>query len=90
MSEQKTGEKRVYVIPLYRVYWGRRKNRAKRAVRLLREFVKRHVKKAERVIIDNEVNEYIWSRGIEKPPRRVKVEVEYVEEEKTAVVRLAK
>ncbi|WFO75841.1 50S ribosomal protein L31e [Desulfurococcaceae archaeon MEX13E-LK6-19] len=90
MSEEKRGETRIYTVPLYRVYWGRRKNRAKRAVRLLREFIKRHIKNAERVVIDNEVNMYIWSRGIEKPPRRVKVEVEYIDEEKTAIVRLAK
>ncbi|MEB2837294.1 MAG: 50S ribosomal protein L31e [Desulfurococcales archaeon] len=84
----------VYVIPLKRVYWGRRTNRADRAVRLLREFVKRHTK-ADRVVIMNEVNNYIWSRGREKPPRRVKVVVTLREEEgeeekeKVAIVRLA-
>ncbi|GAB6147633.1 50S ribosomal protein L31e [Stetteria hydrogenophila] len=84
----------VYVVPLARVYWGRRSNRADRAVRLLRRFVARHTK-ADRVVIDNEVNEYIWSRGREKPPRRVKVvvTVKEVEEEgekvRVALVRLA-
>ncbi len=62
----------VYVIPLKRVYWGRRTNRADRAVKLVRRFVERHTK-ADRVLIMNEVNEYIWSRSREKPPRRIKV-----------------
>ncbi|RLG84569.1 MAG: 50S ribosomal protein L31e [Thermoprotei archaeon] len=89
MSEQVTQQARTYVIPLYRVYWGRRKNRAKRAIRLIREFVKRHIKKAERIVIDNKVNEYVWSRGIEKPPRRIKVSVLFDEKEKIARVTLA-
>lgn len=85
----------VYVVPLKRVYWGRRSNRADRAVRLVRRFVQRHTK-ADRVVIMNDVNNYIWSRGREKPPRRVKVivTIREVEEEegkksKLAVVRLA-
>jgi len=84
----------VYVVPLKRVYWGRRTNRADRAVKLLRSFIKRHTK-ADRVVITNEVNNYIWSRGREKPPRRVRVVVTLREEEvegekrKTAIVRLA-
>lgn len=84
----------VYVVPLSRVYWGRRTNRADRAVRLIRRFVERHAK-VDRVIITNEVNEYVWSRGREKPPRRVKVivTIKEVEEEgekkKLAIVRLA-
>jgi len=84
----------VYVIPLSRVYWGRRTNRADRAVKLVRRFVQRHTK-VDRVLITNEVNEFIWQRGREKPPRRIKVvvAVKEVEEEgekkKLAIVRLA-
>jgi len=84
----------VYVIPLSRVYWGRRSNRASRAVKLVKSFVKRHTK-ADRVVITGEVNEFIWSRSIERPPRRVKVivKVEEKEEEggktRIATVRLA-
>jgi len=68
------------------VYWGRRSNRAKRAIKLIREFVKRQYKKAEEIIIDNSVNELVWSRGIEKPPRRIRVKVEYDEKEKVVKV----
>ena len=63
---------RIYVIPLRKVYFRQRTQRAARAMRLIRKFIQRHMK-AERVIIDNKVNEYVWSRGIEKPPRRVRV-----------------
>jgi large subunit ribosomal protein L31e len=70
----------VYVINLSRVYWGRRTNRADRAIRLIRRFVQRHTK-ADKVLIDNEVNMYVWRRSREKPPRRVKVLVTIYEEE---------
>ncbi|GBF09384.1 50S ribosomal protein L31e [Aeropyrum pernix] len=86
----------VYVVNLRRVYWGRRTRRAIRAVRMVREFVKRHTK-ADEVVIDNELNNYIWSRSREKPPARVKIIVSIREEEpeeggeriRKAVVRLA-
>lgn len=99
MAEKSEGElvkAFVYVIPLSRVYWGRRTTRAKRAVDLVRRFVKRHLK-VDKVIITNEVNNFIWSRSREKPPRRIKVLVvvrrvkpEEEEEEKlVAKVKLA-
>ncbi|MEB3806715.1 MAG: 50S ribosomal protein L31e [Desulfurococcales archaeon] len=78
MAEEKVLFKAVYNVNLSRVYWGRRTNRADRAVKLVREFVKRHTK-VDRVVIANEVNNYIWSRGREKPPRRVSVLVKVVE-----------
>jgi len=77
----------VYTIPLRRVYWGRRKNRADRAIKLIRKFIARHFG-VERVLIDNAVNEYIWSRSREKPPPRITVRVIRIDE-KTAKVLLA-
>lgn len=87
------GESRVYVVNLSRVYYGRRTNRAKRAVDLLRRFVARHAKvPLDSVVILNDVNNYIWSRGIKRPPRRVRVLVTLVsgEEGNRAVVSLAR
>ncbi|BEP18070.1 50S ribosomal protein L31e [Pyrofollis japonicus] len=64
----------IYTIPVYRVYWGRRTNRAARAIRFIRKFIARHFGVDEKdVVIHNNVNEYIWSRSIERPPRRVTV-----------------
>jgi large subunit ribosomal protein L31e len=41
-------------------------------VRILREFVERHMK-PEELLIQPEVNDRIWSRGIQKPPRRIRI-----------------
>lgn len=82
--------KSIHVIPLKRVYFGRRTNRADRALRLIRKYVLRHFKEAEKVVIDNAVNEYVWSRNREKPPRRVTVEIRFDKEEKVARVLLAR
>lgn len=71
-EEVEVAEERVYVINLRKVLITPRKKRAPRAVRLLKQFIKRHMK-AEEVSISNEVNEEIWARGIEKPPRKLKV-----------------
>ncbi len=66
-------EEKVYTIPL-RHAWivGPRGKRAPRAVRDVRDYVVRHMK-AEEVAISNEVNAALWSRGINKPPRKITV-----------------
>ena len=85
-KKEKSGEEKevyYYTIPLGRVYWGRRSNRAARAVKLIRVFVARHLHlDPDSVKISNEVNEYVWRRGIEKPPRYVRVRVVVTGEEK--------
>jgi large subunit ribosomal protein L31e len=65
-------EERIYTIPLRKVWGPPRGKRTPRAMRLLRAFVKRHMK-VENVEISNEVNEELWARGIRKPPREIKV-----------------
>ena len=65
-------EERTYTIPLRRVWGPPRGKRTPRAVRLLRAFVKHHMK-VENVEISNEVNEELWARGIRKPPRKITV-----------------
>lgn len=77
----------LYTIPLYRVYWGRRRNRAPRAVRMLREFAARHFRMdPERVKISSKVNEVVWSKGIERPPRTLQVKIVKVEEDEEEYV----
>ncbi|MCG2863234.1 MAG: 50S ribosomal protein L31e [Vulcanisaeta sp.] len=67
---------RVYVINLRRTREVSRTKRSPYAIRLIRKFVARHMKvEPDKVKIGNDVNEYVWSRGIEKPPRRVEVRV---------------
>lgn len=80
--------KSIHTIPLKKIYFGRRGNRADRAIRLIRKYVLRHFKEAESVVIDPSVNEYVWGRSRERPPRRVIVEIRFNREEKTARVLL--
>lgn len=78
-------EERIYTIPLRRAWTAPRNRRTPRAIRLIRSFIQRHMKvglKTEggeaweeggSLIISNEVNELVWRRGIEKPPRKIRV-----------------
>lgn len=65
-------EERIYTIPFRKVWATPMGKRTPRASRVLRAFVKRHMK-AENVEISNEVNEELWARGIRKPPRAITV-----------------
>ncbi len=67
---------REYVINLRRTREVSRTKRAPYAIRLLRRMISRHMHvDPENVKISSDVSEIIWSRGIEKPPRRIKVKV---------------
>ena len=77
-------EERFYTIPLRKAWIVPRKKRAPKAARIVKSFVLKHMKirteaegdeEPERLVIDNEVNEKLWSKGIEKPPRKIKVRV---------------
>ena len=72
-EEEEIIDERIYTVPLRKAYWtGSRLRRANRSVRILREFVERHMK-PEELLIQPEVNEQIWARGMQKPPRRVRI-----------------
>ena len=82
--EEEIVEEKIYTIPLGKAWIAVPKKRAPRAVSMIRDFVKRHMKfeareeleeekEPKRLIISNEVNERVWRRGIEKPPRKVRV-----------------
>ena len=84
LEEEDIVEERFYTIPLRKVWIAPRKKRAPRAARLVKSFVLKHMKvrteadeeeEAEKLVISNEVNEKLWSRGIEKPPRKIRVRV---------------
>ncbi|MHA1259694.1 MAG: hypothetical protein ACTSRO_08680 [Candidatus Heimdallarchaeaceae archaeon] len=69
----------IYTIPFYPLL-----NKTK-------EFILKHTK-ADVVQITEELNEFMWRRGIQKPPRKVKVKaiIETIDEEKIATVELIK
>jgi len=70
--EEEIIDERIYVVPLAKARHGPRNKYAKKSIRYLREFMTRHFK-PESLVISQEVNEKIWSRGIQKPPRKLKV-----------------
>jgi large subunit ribosomal protein L31e len=84
-EEEDIVEERTYTIPLSRALVRPPKKRAPRAMQLLKTFVTKHMKLEMKVseeeeeeelpqlIISKEVNEKIWDRGIEKPPRKIRV-----------------
>ncbi|MBL7058838.1 60S ribosomal protein L31 [Candidatus Pacearchaeota archaeon] len=69
---------REYVIPL-RKYWKRvpRYKRANRAVKGIKEFLAQHMQIRDRdlnkIKVDIFLNEQVWTRGIKKPPVKVKI-----------------
>ena len=65
-------DERIYIIPLAKARRGPRNKWAKKGIRYLREFMERHFK-PESLVISQEVNEAIWARGIQKPPRKIKI-----------------
>ncbi|MDD5111175.1 MAG: 50S ribosomal protein L31e [Candidatus Altiarchaeota archaeon] len=64
----------MYVIPLVKVFSGVRTMRAKHAMKLVREFLKHHMK-AKDVKIDGSISERIHSRGKTSIPRKITVSV---------------
>ena len=65
---------RTITIPLRATKMAPRTRRALRAVKEIRENVARHMKAdADKIWIDQALNEKIWERGIQKPPKRITV-----------------
>ena len=81
MSQEtsQTGKiEREYVIPLReKCRIVPRYKKANRAIKTIKEFLARHMKIRDRdlgkIKIDRYLNEFVWLRGIRKPPAKVKV-----------------
>jgi large subunit ribosomal protein L31e len=74
MSNSEVELERTYTVPLSRAWIAPRYRRTSRAVNVLKEFARRHMKSAE-IKIDSDLNEKLWSRGITGPPRRIVVKM---------------
>jgi large subunit ribosomal protein L31e len=72
VPEEEIIDERIYIIPLAKARRGPRNKWAKKAIRYLKEYMTRHFK-PESLVISQEVNNKIWERGIQKPPRKIKV-----------------
>lgn len=68
-----TDLKREYVVPLRRKTRTAPKwRRSKKAVSVLKEFMRKHMK-TEDIVLCNELNEHIWANGGKNPPGKVSV-----------------
>ena len=63
---------RVYTIPLGKALLSQSQHRSVRAINMIREFARNHMKTQE-IKIDEEVARLIWSRGVRSPPRKIRV-----------------
>jgi len=74
---------RIYTVPLTVTKNVPRTKRAPRAIKEIKEFVRKHMaerpaagedqKEEKPVWIDYRLNELIWSKGIESPPNKVRI-----------------
>ncbi len=69
-------EEKIMNIPLRRAKNDPSSKRASVAMKEIRDYVSRHMKvPKEDIWIDSSTNEMVWSRGIQKPPSKIKVKV---------------
>ena len=84
-KEEEIVEERIYTIPLGKASIRPPKKRAPRAIQMIKAFVTKHMKlemqveeeeereELPKLIISQGVNEKVWGKGIEKPPRKIRV-----------------
>ena len=80
-------DQKTITISFSKPIYGRRipkPRRSPRAIRYLRSRIKRHWD-VDIVTIDPKVSEYIFRRGIEKPPRKITVTVTKTEDDSVEV-----
>ena len=76
-GEYNMAEVREMTIPLRAAWSVPRTRRANRAMAQIKRHVSQHMKKTdeEEIWIDESVNHVIWSRGMQNPPRKIRVQV---------------
>ena len=65
-------EEKIFTVPLREVFDRARTQRAHNASKLVRDFLVRHMK-SQNVKIGSSINQSLWARGIQKPPRRIRI-----------------
>jgi len=70
---------RVYTINLGKVLLSQSQHRAVRAINMIREFARHHMK-VEEIKIEEELAQQIWARGVRSPPRKVRVRMSKTDE----------
>ncbi|MCH6585997.1 MAG: 60S ribosomal protein L31 [Thaumarchaeota archaeon] len=70
---------RVYTINLGKVLLSQSQHRAVRAINMIREFARHHMK-VEEIKIEEELAHQIWARGVRSPPRKIRVRMSKTDE----------
>ncbi|MBR1368643.1 50S ribosomal protein L31 [Methanocalculus chunghsingensis] len=65
-------KEQIYNIPLRDAKRAPKWKRSKVAIKDIRTFLEKHMK-AEDVKLDRNINEKVWERGSQKPPRMIRV-----------------
>jgi large subunit ribosomal protein L31e len=74
-----------YMVPLKRAYDKPRTRRSNVAVKEIFDFLWKHTRKRkEDIVLSKEVNEFVWKRGIQKPPRKIPISIK-IEKDKVYV-----
>ena len=63
---------RVYTINLGKVLLSQSQHRSVRALNMIREFARRHMR-TQSIKIDEDLAQQIWARGARRPPRKIRV-----------------
>lgn len=66
---------RVYTINLGKVLLSQPQHRAVRALNMIREFARRHMK-THNIKIDEDLARQVWSRGARSPPRKIRMRMQ--------------
>jgi large subunit ribosomal protein L31e len=85
-EEEEIVEEKTYTVPLGKAWIMPPRKRTPRATRMLRSYIIKHMKievgrkeeeeteeEPKLLVISNEVNQKLWGRGVEKPPRKIRV-----------------
>ena len=90
MAEETDELERIYVIPIkQKITDVSRNKKSSAAMKLIKRFISRHMKTSmDKVWIDMNVNQAIWTNGIQNPPRSIKVRAVKFEEDDLVEVTL--
>ena len=70
---------RVYTINLGKVLLSVDTHRAPRAINMIKEFARHHMKTSE-IKIEEDLAHIIWSKGVRSPPRKIRVRMSKTDE----------
>ena len=70
---------RVYTINLGKALISQSQHRAVRAINMIREFARHHMK-VEEIKIEEDLAHQVWARGVRNPPRKIRVRMSKTDE----------